>query len=248
MRQTFWIVAAMVGARSAAMSMNRIADLRFDRDNPRTASRPLPSGRLSVAAAWNFMFASAAFFVFAAAMLNRFAFILSFVALGIFLFYSFSKRFTVLTHLVLGLALSGAPLGGWIAIRGSVEGTPFLLGSAVLFWVAGFDIIYSCQDFEYDRKAGLFSIPAWLGVRRALWMSRGFHAVMVVFLLALVPVFGLGPVWIGGVLATAALLGYEHTIVRYDDLSRVNRAFFTVNGWVGFLLLVCALVDLHLGK
>jgi 4-hydroxybenzoate polyprenyltransferase len=244
MRQTFWIVAAMVGARSAAMSLNRIADLRFDRDNPRTASRPLPSGRLSVAAAWNFMFASSALFVFAAAMLNLLAFLLSFLALAIFLFYSLSKRFTAFTHLFLGLSLSGAPLGGWIAIRGSINGEAFLLAAAVLFWVAGFDIIYSCQDFEYDRKAGLFSLPARLGIRRALWVSRGFHIVMVGFLLAMVPAFRLGPVWAGGVLVTAALLGYEHTIVRHDDLSRVNRAFFTVNGWIGFLLLACALVDL----
>lgn len=246
-RATLWIVVAMVGARSAGMAFNRIADLRFDRHNPRTASRPLPSGRIPVAAAWNFLIFFAALFVFAAAMLNRLAFILSFPALAILFFYSFAKRFTSLTHLFLGLALSGAPLGGWIAIRGSVSGTPVLLAAAVLFWVAGFDIIYSCQDFDHDRRAGLFSLPARLGVRRALWISRMFHAVMVGFLLSLVPASPLGPVWTGGVLATAALLAYEHTIVRHDDLSRVNRAFFTVNGWIGFLLLICAIVDLNLG-
>ncbi|MBI4160934.1 MAG: UbiA family prenyltransferase [Acidobacteria bacterium] len=246
-RQTLWILAAMAGARSAAMAFNRIADLRFDRDNPRTAARPLPSGRLSLAAAWIFLAASAALFAASAAMLNRLALVLSPVALAVLFLYSYAKRFTAWTHLLLGLALAGAPLGGWIAVRGRLDPGALLPAAAVLFWVAGFDVIYSCQDVDFDRRHGLHSLPARLGLRRALLLSRLFHGVMFLLLLALVPAVGLGPAWLAGVLLTGGLLLYEHSLVRPDDLSRVNRAFFAVNGWIGFLLLASVLADLRWG-
>lgn len=245
MWETIWILAAMVFARSAAMAFNRIVDLRFDRRNPRTSSRALPSGRLSVMAATYFLIASAVLFVISAGMLNRLALQLSLPALGILFLYSFAKRFTAWTHLLLGLALAGAPLGGWIAVRGSLSLPPFLLAAAVLFWTAGFDVLYSCQDVGFDREAGLFSIPRRWGIRRALPISRLLHLLMFGFLLALIPAAGLGRIWLGGVLLTGAFLVYEHSLVRPGDLSGLNRAFFTVNGWISFLLLISALADLH---
>ncbi len=225
-----WILVAMVGARSAAMTFNRIVDARIDAKNPRTAMRHLPSGQLSVRFAWGFLGTSALAFVFAAAMLNELCLWLSPLALGVVLIYSYMKRFSSLAHLVLGLALGIAPAAAWIAMQGSLDIRIGWLTFAVMFWTAGFDIIYACQDYEFDRREGLFSIPAKLGIARALLLSRVFHVATVLCLGVLAQQFQLH--W-WPVLPVAALLLYEHTLVRADDLSKVNMAFFTVNGFIG---------------
>jgi len=231
--QFLWILVAMVGARSAAMGFNRLADHAIDARNPRTAARELPKGGLSRTEVWVFVAASAALLVLAAAMLNPLCLALSPVALLIVFGYSYTKRFTALSHLALGLALGVAPVGAWIAVRGSLDAVPFVLGLAVLAWVAGFDIIYACQDVDFDRREGLHSIPAGLGVRRALVVSRLLHVAAVALLLLLYPLAPrLHPVYVAGVVGVAALLAYEHRLVRHDDLSRVDAAFFTVNGWI----------------
>lgn len=232
-----WIVLAMVGARSAAMGFNRLADHSIDARNPRTASRELPRGVLSRASVWAFVLLSAAALVGAAALLNPLCLALSPVALAIVFGYSYTKRFTALSHLVLGLGLAIAPVGAWLAVRGRFDATPIVLGFAVLAWVAGFDTIYSCQDVEFDRAAGLHSLPARLGVPGALRLARVFHLGAALLLFALYALEPLHPLYLAGVSAVAAGLVYEHSLVRADDLSKVNAAFFTVNGWisVGFL-------------
>ena len=235
--QLLWVLVAMLGARSAAMGFNRLADHALDARNPRTAGRELPRGALSRAEVWVFVAASAAALVVAAAMLNPLCLVLSPVALAIVLGYSYTKRFTALSHLFLGLALSVAPVGAWIAIRGGVEPTPLVLALAVLTWVAGFDIIYACQDAEFDRREGLRSIPARLGVRGALVVSRLLHVGTVALLASLYRLTPLHPVYLVGVGAVALLLAYEHSLVRDDDLSRVDAAFFTINGWISVLYL-----------
>jgi 4-hydroxybenzoate polyprenyltransferase len=245
-RQILWILGAMVGARSAAMVLNRIADLDYDRRNPRTAARPLVTGELGLPFAWAFLASSAALFFLSAAMLNRLALSLAAPALAVILSYSYAKRLTWLTHLHLGVSLGLAPLGAWIAVRGSLDLAPLLLAGAVALWVAGFDVIYACQDVEFDRRHALHSIPARFGVARALHLSAAMHALAVGLLLALPLALPLGPWYLAGALGTGALLWYEHTLVRPDDLSRVNRAFFTVNGWVGFLILAATATDLAL--
>jgi 4-hydroxybenzoate polyprenyltransferase len=224
------IVLAMVGARSAAMTFNRILDAQIDARNPRTATRHLPAGLLSERFAWGFLVASAALLVFAAALLNPLCFVLSPVALGVVLFYSYTKRFTTMAHLVLGASLGIAPAAAWIAMTGQLDARIVLLTVAVMFWTAGFDIIYACQDFEFDRAEGLFSVPAKLGIGRALVVSRALHVLTVACLAALAERFGLH--W-WPVLPVAALLLYEHSLVRANDLSKVNLAFFTVNGFIG---------------
>ncbi len=237
-----WILVAMAGARSAAMGFNRLADQAIDARNPRTAGRELPRGLLSRGEVWLFVLASAGLLVVAAAQLNPLCLALSPVALLIVCGYSFTKRFTALSHFVLGIALAIAPVGAWVAIRGQFDAVPIVLGSAVLAWVAGFDTIYSCQDADFDRREGLHSIPAAWGVTRALRMARGVH-VAAVALLALVYVLTpLHPVYLVGVVGVAALLAYEHSLVRADDLSRIDAAFFTVNGWisVGYFLTTAA--------
>ena len=239
--QLLWIVVAMVGARSAAMGFNRLADHAIDAKNPRTASRELPAGTLKRSEVWALVLASAAVLVFAAAMLNPICLALSPVALGIVFGYSYTKRFTALSHLVLGLALAIAPVGAWLAIRGEFSPIPVLIGLAVLFWVAGFDVIYACQDAEFDRAAGLHSLPARLGIARALGLARAFHVVAVGILLAVYPGAGLHPLYLGGVVVIAAIIAYEHSLVRADDLSRVDAAFFTMNGWVSVLYLAVTL-------
>ena len=244
-RETFWILVAMVGARSAAMTFNRIVDLRFDRQNPRTASRPLPRGAITVSTAIGFLIGSCLLFFLAAAMLNRLTLYLASPALGVLLLYSYSKRFTTWTHLLLGFSLAGAPIGGWIAVRGTIGPVPILLGGAVMLWVAGFDIIYSCQDIQFDRQAGLHSLPCRWGVAKALRFAAALHTGMLAMLLALIPLAGLGGFWLGGVVLTAGLLAYEYLLVWPDDLSRVQRAFFTVNAWISFLLLISVLIDLR---
>jgi len=231
-RQVTWILVAMVGARSAAMGFNRLADQHLDARNPRTAGRELPRGAMSRAEAWLFVGASAATLVVASAMLNPLCLALSPVALLIVFGYSYTKRFTSLSHLFLGLALAVAPVGAWLAIRGRLEAPPAVLGLAVLFWVAGFDTIYACQDEAFDRAEGLHSLPARLGIARALLLARAFHVVAVALLAALYALAPLHPVYLAGVAAVAGLLVYEHSLVRPGDLSRIDAAFFTVNGWI----------------
>ncbi len=245
-RQIAWILGAMVGARSAAMVFNRIADLDFDRRNPRTRTRPLVTGELGLGFAWMFLLASAALFFVSAAMLNRLALLLAAPALLLILSYSYSKRVTWLTHVHLGLALGLAPLGAWIAVRGSVEAAPLALALGVALWVAGFDVIYSCQDIEFDRRERLHSAPSRFGVPSALRMSSALHVGAALLFLAMPLLAPLGPWYLAGAMATAALLWYEHRIVRPDDLSRVNQAFFTINGVVGFVILAGAAADLAL--
>ena len=237
------IVLAMIGARSAAMAHNRLADRHIDAANPRTAGRALPSGILSVGFVRAFLVASVALFVAAAASLNRLTFALSPVALALLLVYAYTKRFTPLSHFVLGLCLALAPVGAWIAVRGSLETLPVLLGLAVLFWTAGFDVIYSLQDESFDRSAGLASIPARFGARRALAISAALHFVMAGSLIAVWSLAGGGWIFGAGVAATVAALVYQHAIVRPDDLSRVNAAFFTANGFVSVTLALCGIAS-----
>lgn len=232
-RRLLWVVVAMVGARSAAMGFNRLADHRLDALNPRTAGRELPRGILSRAQVWAFVLVSSAALVVAAGLLNPLCLALSPVALALVFGYSYTKRFTSLSHLVLGMGLAVAPVGAWLAVRGSFAAAPLALGAAVLCWVAGFDVIYACQDVEFDRAQGLHSLPARLGIARALLLARALHVLAVGFLLALWWLAPLHPVYLAGVAGVALLLAYEHSLVRPHDLSRVNAAFFTVNGWVG---------------
>jgi len=237
------ILAAMVGARSAAMAHNRLVDRHLDAANPRTASRALPAGALSVGFVRVFLALSVAVFLAAAASLNRLTLLLSPVALALLLLYSYTKRFTALSHLVLGLCLGIAPVGAWIAVRGEFARLPVLLGLGVLFWTAGFDVIYSLQDEEHDRRSGLHSIPARYGARRALWISGLFHLVMSVLLVAVWRLSGGGWLFLAGVVATVAALAYQHAIVRPGDLSRVDAAFFTANGFVSVTLAASGIAD-----
>jgi 4-hydroxybenzoate polyprenyltransferase len=243
---TLWILAAMVGARSSAMAFNRVVDLEFDRRNPRTATRALPAKLLSPVQVWVFVLVTTALFLVAAWQLNPLALALSPVALAVIWGYSYTKRYTSFCHLVLGLAIGIAPPGAWIAVRGVLDWAAVLLSAAVMLWVGGFDVIYACQDAEFDRKAGLQSLPARLGLAGALRVSRLMH-VATVALLALLPLFApLGAIYYAGVLVVAALLAYEQSLVRPDDLSRVNAAFFTVNGFVSIGLFLFTLADVYL--
>jgi 4-hydroxybenzoate polyprenyltransferase len=243
-----WILVAMVGARSAAMAFNRIADRAIDARNPRTLSREIPAGRVSVGSASAFCAVSAAIFVLAAWRLNPLCLALSPVALLVVLGYSFTKRVTALSHLVLGLALAIAPVGAWIAVTGAFALVPVVLGLAVLFWVAGFDVIYSLQDEAFDRAHGLFSLPARLGARGALAISTAFHAVSLT-LLFLVFFLANGGISFGvGVVLAGLFLIRQHALVRPGDLSRVDGAFFTANGWLSVAVFVCGAVDVFLGR
>ena len=239
----FWVLIAMVGARSAAMAFNRIADWRIDAANPRTRKRALPAGHLGLRFAIGFTLVSSFFFVAAAYALNPLCFRLSFPLLAILFAYSYTKRLTTYSHLVLGFCLGLAPLGAWIAIRGDIRLTPVLLCLIVLLWTAGFDIIYSCQDVDFDRHSGLFSIPKRFGIRSALRISSGCHAVMLLLLVLLLYLEQLGWMSYTGAGLVASLIGYEHSLVRPEDLSKVNQAFFTVNGYVSILLLVTVGLD-----
>ena len=236
--QLFWIVVAMVGGRSAAMAFNRIADIRYDRENPRTAGRELPTGKLSLGFAWTFTVVSAALLVLAAWQLNPLALKLSPAVLAILLLYSYTKRFTALTHWVLGLCLGMAPAGAWIAVRGTLDWEILPLALAVVCWVAGFDIIYACQDVAFDRRVRLFSLPARIGIAGALWVARALHVIMLGLLVWLAREAGAGALAYAGLALTGALLAYEHSLVKASDLSRVNAAFFTVNGYISVLLLL----------
>jgi len=243
-----WILGAMVGARNAAMVWNRIADLEFDRRNPRTAARPLVTGELGLPFARVFLVASLTLFYVSAAMLNRLALILATPAAVVILGYSYAKRFTWATHLALGAALGIAPIGAWVAVTGRLGPAPLLLGAAVTAWVAGFDILYACQDVDFDRRAGLHSIPARFGIPAALVIARLLHLSTVLLLLVLPAVLPLGAPWLAGVALVACLLAWEHRLVRADDLSRIDQAFFTVNGFVGFVVLAAAVAETALRR
>jgi 4-hydroxybenzoate polyprenyltransferase len=242
--QFAWIVVAMVGARSAAMAFNRLIDAEIDSRNPRTKARHIPAGLLSTGFSWGFVAVSSLVFVLAAYELNTLCFRLAPVALGVIFFYSFTKRFTSFSHLVLGFALGIAPAAAWIAMRGSLDPRILWLTAAVTFWTAGFDIIYSCQDFEFDTDAGLFSLPRRLGVAGALVVSRLLHAAMLGCLLALFYSLRLGALSLVGVAVVAALLIYEHRLVKPGDLSRVDAAFFTMNGYVSVLFFLFWAADI----
>jgi 4-hydroxybenzoate polyprenyltransferase len=246
--QLAWVIIAMVAARSAAMAFNRLADASIDAANPRTSSRALPAGVLSSRFVATFVVVSCALFVLAAAQLNRLAFALSPLALAVLLLYSYTKRFTRWSHLVLGFALGIAPAAAWIAVRGSFDPRILLLTVAVTFWVAGFDVLYSCQDYEFDRQAGLHSIPRFCGIGKSLWISRLLHLLMLLLLVGFVAVFGLGKMAISGVGVVAMLLAYEHSLVSDHDLSRLNAAFFTMNGVISVVFFMFIVGDLLLRK
>jgi 4-hydroxybenzoate polyprenyltransferase len=247
-QQLLWIVVAMVSARSAAMAFNRLADASIDAANPRTRTRALPSGTLTPAFVTGFVIVSSAVFVLAASRLNRLALALSPIALAVLLLYSYSKRFTSWSHLFLGFALGMAPAAAWIAVRGSFDPRILLLTAAVTFWVAGFDVLYACQDYAFDASAGLHSVPRYFGVSRALWIARLFHLFMLLLLLGLVAAFGLGKLAVAGVIVVMLLLAYEHSLISANNLSRLNAAFFTMNGVVSVVFFLFVAGDLWLRR
>jgi 4-hydroxybenzoate polyprenyltransferase len=242
--QLAWIIVAMISARSAAMAFNRVADAAIDAANPRTQTRALPSGTLTPSFVTTFVVVSCAVFVLAASQLNHLTLILSPLALAIVLLYSYTKRFTRWSHLVLGFALGIAPAAAWIAVRASLDARILLLTAAVTFWVGGFDVLYACQDFDFDCEAGLHSLPRYFGIRAALVIARLFHVIMLLLLIALVVTFGLGKFAIAGVVAVAILLAYEHSLVSSHNLSKLNAAFFTMNGVISVVFFVFIAADL----
>jgi 4-hydroxybenzoate polyprenyltransferase len=247
--QMIWITVAMVGARSAAMTFNRIIDIDFDAANPRTANRELPSGKLSIGFAWAFLFVSIAVFLLASYMLNWLTFALSPVALLSVLGYSYAKRYTAFSHLLLGWALAISPTAAWIAVRGAIDSeVPLLLSLLVFMWTAGFDVMYACQDHEFDRRAGLRSIPARFGIKNSLWIARLFHLQAFIALLLLYLVTGLGWPALAGVILVGGLLIYQHTLVSAKNLSRMNAAFFTTNAFVSVILFISFSVAVFTAK
>jgi 4-hydroxybenzoate polyprenyltransferase len=241
-----WIIVAMVSARSAAMAFNRVADASIDAANPRTQTRALPAGSLTPAFVTTFVIVSCAVFMVAAAQLNHLTLILSPLALAVLLLYSYTKRFTRWSHLVLGFALGIAPAAAWIAVRGSLDPRILLLTAAVTFWVAGFDVLYACQDYEFDRQSNLHSLPRYFGIRPALVIARLFHVTMLLLLIALVVAFGLGKLAAAGVVAVALLLAYEHSLISPTNLSKLNAAFFTMNGVISVVFFFFIAADLLL--
>jgi 4-hydroxybenzoate polyprenyltransferase len=246
--QLLWIIVAMVSARSGAMAFNRYADAEIDAANPRTRSRAVPAGILSKQFVGLFVIAASAIFILSAAMLNRLTLLLSPVALGIVFLYSYTKRFTRWSHLVLGFALGVAPAAAWIAIRGSLDPRILLLTGVVTFWVGGFDVLYACQDCVFDADYGLHSIPRHHGIPNALLLARLMHVVMLFLLIGVIFAFGLGKIAIAGVVAVALLLAYEHSLVSAKDLSRLNAAFFTMNGVIAVVLFVFVAADVLLRR
>ncbi|HWY44765.1 MAG TPA: UbiA-like polyprenyltransferase [Candidatus Sulfotelmatobacter sp.] len=238
LRQILWIIVAMVSARSAAMTINRIADLRYDKENPRTKMRALATGALTVSFAWIFTLIAVAVFVVAAWQLNPLALKLSPVALTILFFYSFTKRFTNWSHLFLGFALGISPAAAWIAVTGHLDLRMLILSGAVTLWVGGFDVLYACQDVDFDQEAGLFSIPKRFGISGALWIARAMHVGVVALLVWLAASFALPwPAW-AGIAVVGALLAYEHSLVKANDLSKLDAAFFTMNGYISISFLL----------
>ena len=243
--KVLWIVVAMVGARSAAMAFNRILDAPIDARNPRTRMRHIPAGMLTTGFAWGFTVISILVFLLGAWALNPLCLKLAPLALAIVFLYSYTKRFTTLSHLVLGFALGVAPAAAWIGVAGGLDPRILWLTAAVMFWTAGFDVIYSCQDYAFDCAEGLFSLPRRFGISGALWISRLFHVAMVGCLIALVASFDLSWLSVAGIGAVIALLVYEHSLVKANDLSRVNAAFFTVNGYVSVLFFLFWAADIY---
>lgn len=242
------ILVTMVGARSAAMAFNRIADAKFDTENPRTKDRAIPQGLVSIRDAWFFVIVSAALFVFAAFMLNTLAFVLSPVALLVVLGYSYTKRFTSWSHVVLGTALGIAPVGAWIAVTGKFELAPIILAACVALWTAGFDVIYSLQDLDFDKKSTLYSIPKKLGAAKALLVSRLMHIAMFGLLILFGIIAGMSLAYYAGLAAVTGFLIYEHSLVSPKDLSKLNVAFFTMNGCVSVGLFVFTFVDVLIAR
>jgi len=243
-----WIVLAMVAARSVAMAFNRVLDADIDARNPRTKARHLPAGLLSRKFAWGFIAFWAAVFFLAAGELNSLCLKLAPLSLAIVMFYSFTKRFTSLAHVVLGFSLGIAPAAAWIAMRGSLDPRILWLTAAVTLWTAGFDIIYACQDYAFDVQSGLYSIPRRMGIAGALWLARVLHVGMLLCLVALIRSFGLGPTAAAGIVAVAGLLLWEHRLVRADDLSRIDAAFFTMNGYVSVIFFLFWATDIFLAR
>jgi len=241
--QVFWICVAMVGARSSAMALNRIIDAGIDAENPRTAERHIPAGVISRKEAWLFVAGSLLLLFIAAWMLNPLCLYLAPLAVALFVLYASCKRFTAYAHVVLGVCLAGAPIGAWIALRGDIGWPVIALGLAVLFWVAGFDIFYALQDLDFDRSRGLYSIPSRLGEERSIRLVRLFHVLMILLLLLLVPATRLGGIYLLGVMVAAGLLIYEHRLVKPGDLSKLDAAFFNMNGYISVSLLLFTLVD-----
>jgi len=241
--QIFWICLAMAGARTVAMGLNRIIDARIDAQNPRTAERHIPAGKVSYLEAWGLVGGALALLLFAAWMLNPLCLTLAPIAVGFLVLYSFCKRFTSLAHVVLGICLAAAPLGAWIALRGSIGWPAIVLALAVLLWVSGFDIFYSLQDVEFDRSQGLYSIPVWVGVEKAISIVRFFHVGMMILLFNLLFTPGLGWIYLSGLLVVSAMLVYEHMLVRADDLSKLDAAFFNMNGYISVTIFLFTLAD-----
>lgn len=241
--QTFWIVMAMVGARTAAMAMNRLIDAEIDARNPRTSVRAIPAGLISRGLTLFFIIAAIALMLLAAMMLNPLCLKLSPIAIFFLLLYSYCKRFTALAHVVLGICLAAAPIGAWVAIRGTVDTPALLLGSVVLFWVAGFDILYALQDLEFDKAAGLHSIPVKLGVSGSLWAARFFHLIMIALLFVLFSVMHLGIFFLIGIIVAVAMLLYEHWLLKNGDLAKLDAAFFNMNGYISVAIVLFTAAD-----
>lgn len=245
-RQLLFIILAMVGARTAAMAMNRLIDADIDAKNPRTATRAIPAGLLSKGAVFGAIVLSVALLLWSAAMLNPLCLKLSPIALGFLVLYSYCKRFTALAHIVLGICLAAAPIGAWVALTGRIELPAIVLGLIVLFWVSAFDMLYALQDLEYDRSVGLHSIPVALGVNGSLWLSRLFHLITVGLLVWLIVLLGLGPWFWAGSAVMAAMLLYEHWLLRGGDLTKLDAAFFTMNGYISLTFLAATAADVFL--
>ena len=245
--QTFWIVVAMVGARTAAMGLNRIIDAEIDAKNPRTRGRAIPAGLINKGTVSIFVMIGILFLLFAAYRLNPLCLYLSPLILFFLVLYSYCKRFTYLAHLVLGICIAFAPLGAWVAIQGKIGGPALILAGSVVFWLAGFDTLYALQDLEFDREHGLHSIPVRLGVTGSLWIARIFHLLMLGLLLLLYWTMGLGLFFLIGLAITVAMLFYEHWLLRNGDLSKLDTAFFNMNGYISINIFVFTLVDVLLG-
>ncbi len=242
----FWIIVAMVSARTGAMSFNRLVDMYIDAKNPRTKDRPLPKGLISKEAVIFYTILSFSLLIFSAYRLNKLCFYLSPLALIILTGYSLTKRFTYYSHIVLGLALAGAPLGAWIAIKGEFDLLPLILAVAVLFWVAGFDVLYALQDYEFDRKEGLYSIPVKFGIKNSILISRIFHFLMLILLLSLFFIRDFGFFYLVGIFIISLLLLYEHSLVKEEDLSKLDIAFFNMNGYISVLFFIFTVIDVYL--
>lgn len=243
LRQTVWIILAMVGARTAAMAMNRLIDAEIDARNPRTAVRAIPAGLIGRGLTLFFIITSIALMLFSAYMLNPLCLKLAPIALFFLLLYSYCKRFTALAHVVLGICLAAAPIGAWVAIRGTIDAPALVLGAVVLFWVAGFDILYALQDLDFDRAAGLHSIPVLLGVKGSLWAARLFHLVMIGLLFTLFNLLHLGAFFLAGILVTFAMLLYEHWLLKDSDLAKLDAAFFNMNGYISVAIVLFTAAD-----